>query len=126
MANLKIGYNIFEGSSQAGTDSSVPGTLIAETSQKGKHKVRVQRLSDNQYWDWVAEAWQVAATVEAEDGDFVGSFTDSGRATYAAVRRLSMRLPQDVLDGLTAAGVKIWVYKTGDTPSEYIQMAFAL
>jgi len=126
MANLKIGYDIFAGSSQAGTDSSVPGNLIAETSQKGKHKVKVQRLSDNQYWDWVAEAWQAGLTAEGEDGDFEGSYPDSGRGTYAAVRRLAMKLPQDILDGLTAAGVKIWVYKTGDAPSEYIQMAFAL
>jgi len=122
MAILKIGWDLFAGSTQAGTDSGIPAVLTCETAQKGKHYVQVQRLSDNQYWDWVAAGWQAGAPTDAENGVFFGSV--SQRNIHPSIRRLSMRLPKELLDGVTAAGLKIWVYPDGGSATTYIQMNY--
>lgn len=119
---LKIGWDLFAGSSQAGTDSSVAGLLVAEVPQAGKYYIKVQRLSDDEYWDFTAGAWQAGDTVDAENWEFPGSLGYSG--TGPAIRRLSARLPEEMWAGVTSAGCKIWVYEDGGSATSYIEMNF--
>lgn len=111
MASLRIGYNVFSGSSQAGTDAGIPGTVQAETSQKGKHAIGVQRLSDNRYYNATTKVFDVARPAEADEIEFRGS--DSDRGIQPAIRRLEGRLPFECNDGITAAGFTVFVYPTG-------------
>ncbi len=122
MATLKVGYNVFAGTSQAGTDAGVPGEIQAETAVSGLHKVRVIRLSDDYYWNNTSEAFQAGATAEADELDFRGS--ESERGFTSAIRRLRMRLPQDLLDDVTSAGLKVFVYETGGSPTTYVEMNY--
>jgi hypothetical protein len=124
MSTLKVGYDVFAGASQAGTDSGVPGLLTAETAKKGKHKVRIQRLSDNWYWNNTSGAFQAGATAEADELDFEGSYSASGRGIHPAIRRLKMRIPKEVVTGATAAGLKMYVYATGDSPTTYVEFNY--
>jgi hypothetical protein len=122
MATLKVGYNVFAGTSQAGTDAGIPGEIQAETAVAGKYKVRVQRLSDNNYWNNTSGAFQAGATAEADELDFRGS--DSDRGITSAIRRLRMRLPQELLDDVTSAGLIVYVYETGGSPTTYVQVNY--
>jgi len=117
MATLQVGYNIFKAPTQAGTDDGTPGVLQAETAVTGKHKVRVQRTSDSNYWNNSTPGWQAGAPAEADELDFVGSYSPSGRGIENSVRRLEMRLPQAVLDGITSDAAILTVYGTGLTPA---------
>lgn len=119
---LKLGWDLFAGASQAGTDSGVKGCLVAEVPVAGKYYVQVQRLSDDEYWDFVAEVWQAGAPTDSENSAFVGSVGYSG--TGPAVRRLSMRLPAEMWAGVTSAGLKIWAYEDGGSATSYISMNF--
>jgi hypothetical protein len=122
MATLKVGYNVFAGTSQAGTDASVPGEIQAETAVSGKYKVRVIRLSDDWYWNNTSGAFQAGATAEADELDFLGS--DSDRGTTCSIRRLRMRLPKELLDGVTSAGLTVYVYETGGSPTTYVEVNY--
>lgn len=119
---LKIGWDLFAGSSQAGTDSSVAGLLVAEVPLAGKYYIQVQRKSDDYYWDFVAEVWQAGAPTDAENWVFPGSVGYSG--TGPAIRRLSARLPEEMWVAAASTGVKIWVYEDGGSPTSYIEMNF--
>jgi hypothetical protein len=116
MATLRIGYDLFAGSSQAGTDSSVPGDILLETAKALKYKLQVQRASDSYYWNATTGAFQSGAPAEADELDFFGSYSPSG-ATPQAVRRLRMKIPDAVATGITSAGFTVTAYATGDTPS---------
>lgn len=115
MAVLRIGYNLFAGSTQAGVDSSVPGDFQVETAKALGYKMKVQRLSDNYYWNNSTPGWQAGAVAEADELDFVGSSTESGN--MSAVRRLLMKLPKAVHDGIDADGCIVIAYALGDTPA---------
>lgn len=109
---LKVGFDIFAGASQAGVDSGVPGNLQAETVVQGKHGIRVQRNSDNNYWNNTSGAFQAGATAEADELYFRGS--DSDRGIHPAHRRLMEKLPKELLDDATADGLTILVYPEGE------------
>lgn len=112
---LKVGFDICSGTSQAGTDAGIPGTLQAETVKKGLHKVTVQRLSDNEYWNATTGAFAAPNPAEADELDFRGS--ESDRGIHPAIRRLQMRLPKELLDGVDDDGLVIIVYAAGDDPA---------
>lgn len=111
MANLRVGYDIFSGSSQAGTDASISGLVQAETATKGLHRMLITRTSDGQFYNATTKAFQAGATAEADDLAFEGS--DSDRGIHPAIRRLKARLPKEALAGITAAGATITVYPEG-------------
>ena len=115
MATLRIGYNLFSGSSQAGTDDGTPGVIQLETAKALGYKLKVQRLSDSFWWNATTPAWQAGAVAEADDLDFTGSINDSG--SVGATRRLQMRIPNLVAAGITALGAKYTAYALGDTPA---------
>lgn len=110
---LRIGYDLFAGSSQAGTDSSVPGNIQIETNQAKKYKLRVQRLSDSNYWNNTTPGWQAGAPAEADELDFRGS----DGVVLSSIRRCAMKLSGTILDGIDADGVVVTAYATGDTPA---------
>lgn len=111
MASMRLGYNVFSGSSQAGTDAGIPGTVQAETSQKGKHVIGVQRLSDNRYYNATTQAFDVARPAEVDELEIPGS--DSDRGIQPAIRRLETRLPFECNDAIDADGFVVFVYPTG-------------
>ena len=78
----------------------------------GKHGIRVQRNSDNQYWNATTGAFQAGATAEADELYFRGSVSDRGIQPSKA--RLMEKLPKELLDGATAAGLTILVYPEGE------------
>jgi len=109
---LKVGFDIFAGTSQAGTDAGIPGNLQAETVVAGKHGIRVQRNSDNQYWNNSSGAFQAGATAEALELYFRGSV--SARGIQPAKMRLVEKLPKELLAAATAAGLTSLVYPEGE------------
>lgn len=113
---LRIGYNLFAGSSQAGTDSNVPGDIQVETAKALKYKLRVVRASDSWYWNATTGAFQAGAPAEADELDFVGSYSLNGQSV-PAIRRIAMKLPAAVIAGITSAGFTVTAYATGDTPA---------
>lgn len=114
MTDLRIGYDLFAGSTQAGTDSSVMGNIQIETAKALKYKLQVQRLSDDNYWNNVSSpGWQAGVPSEADDLDFVGS----DELNPQAIRRCMMKLPKEVLDGIDLDGYILTAYATGDTPA---------
>lgn len=122
MSTLRIGYDIFAGSRQAGTDSNVPGNIQLETAKSEKYKLQIQRLSDDKYWNATTGAWVASAPAEADELDFRGSYSNNG-ATQSAVRMLLMRLPTAIASSVTSAGFKVTAYASGDTPaSEGVDM----
>ena len=110
---LRIGYDLFAGSTQAGTDSSLMGNIQIETAQALKHKIKVQRLSDNYYWNNTTPGWQAGAVAEADELDFMGS--DVVRPQ--AISRYMMKLSATILAGIDADGCVLTAYASGDTPS---------
>lgn len=122
MASLRIGYDVFAGSSQAGTDAGNPGNIQLETAKDLSYKLKVQRLSDNYYWNNTTPGWQSGAVAEADELDFFGSEISNG----GAIRRLKMKLPKEVLAGITSAGCVLTAYAAGDTPAtEGVAMTLA-
>lgn len=110
---LKIGYDLFAGASQAGTNSGVPGVLQLETAKALAYRIRLVRASDSYYWNETTGAFQAGATAEADELLIPGS--DGLRP--GAIRRLAMRLPKEAIDDITAAGFTVTAYAAGDTPS---------
>jgi len=109
---LKVGFDIFAGTSQAGIDAGIPGNLQAETVAAGKHGIRVQRKSDSYYWNNTSGAFQSGATAEADELYFKGSV--SHRNIQPSKARLMEKLPKELLDDSTADGLTILVYPEGE------------
>lgn len=115
MGNLKIGFNVFAGAAQTGTYEGSKGAVQVETAAPGVHRLQVQRLSDSYYWNDVSGAFQSGVPTEAQDIQIPGSEdTFGGNPTY---RRLTAKLKDELVAGLTAAGVKFTAYAAGDTPA---------
>lgn len=115
MSSLRIGYDLFAGASQAGIDDGTPGNIQVETAKALKYKVKVQRLSDDKYWDTSTPGWEASEPAEADELDFVGSWNSTG--TLSATRRIAMKLPATLLAGVDSDGCVVTVYATGDTPA---------
>ena len=122
---MKVGYNLFKGASAAGINDGTTGDLQVETSVAGEHKVRVQRLSDNYYWNATTGAFQSGAPAEANELSIPGSDTIAARP---AVRRLAMKLPKATVDDIDSDGCVVTVYQAGELPSTgtAITLAFEL
>lgn len=115
MGNLKVGYNIFAGAAQTGSASTSKGIVQVETAAPGVHRLRIQRLSDDYYWNNTSKAFQAAAPAEALEVQIPGSEdTFGGNPTF---RRLSAKLSTEQVAGITAAGVKFTAYAAGDNPA---------
>lgn len=113
MASLRVGYDLFAGSSQAGVDASIPGNVQVETNEAKAYVCQIQRLSDNQFYNHVTPGWQAGIPTEAQDLAIPGS--SSVRGIMPAIRRLEFKIPTTVLAGITSAGCVINVYPTGGT-----------
>lgn len=111
MASLRVGYNVFSGSSQAGTDSSVAGTIQAETATQGLHRIAIQRASDSEFYNATTQAYQAGAVAEADDLPFAGSTSDRG--IHPTIRRLEERLPKEAAQGIDADGATFSIYPDG-------------
>lgn len=110
---LKLGLEIFSGTAQASPqDAPIPGVVQCETVAQGLHKLEVERNSDGFYWNATTGAFQVGQPAEADTLDFRGS--ESDRGIHPARRRLSMRLPKELLAGATTAGLTLRVFASGD------------
>lgn len=120
MADLRIGYDVFSGSSQAGTDSSVSGLVQVETNKKGLYRMGLERLSDNNFYNATTKAFVGSRPAEADELAFEGS--DSDRGIQPVIRRLLGRLPKEALAGITAAGVKVRVYAPGDQLTDFVEI----
>jgi hypothetical protein len=120
MANLRVGYDAFAGSSQAGTDSKLAGILQAETAEAGLHRVSIERLSDNEFYNASTKAFVASRPAEALELAFEGS--DSDRGIHPAIRRLMLRLPKEAVTELTAAGCICRVYAVGNQSSGYAEI----
>lgn len=115
---LKVGYDLFAGASQAGTNSGVPGTIQVETAKALKYFCRIQRLSDNQYYNATTKAFQAGAPAQALEIEIPGS----AELNPDAIRRLKFRIPKEAKDGITSAGATYTVYADGDTPAGGVGM----
>lgn len=108
---LKVGYDVFKGAAQAGTNDGTPGVVQAEVDTNVAYYMRVQRLSDNFYWNNTTKAFQAGATPQADEIMMQGSDQTSG--STSAHRRLSDRIPYEALVGINASGCIITVYPDG-------------
>jgi hypothetical protein len=113
MATLRIGYDLFAGSSQAGTDGGVGGNVQIETAKALAYRLTIQRLSDNHFWDDTAQAFGAGDPAEADEYLVPGSAAPNP----SAIRRLLCKIPEAACLGITSAGFKIIAYAAGDTPS---------
>jgi len=107
---LKIGYDVFKGASQAGTNDGTPGVVQAEVDGTTAYYMRVQRLSDSYYWNNTAKAFQAAVPGQSDEILIQGSDGVSGTSGN---RRLSDRIPYEALVGIDSNGCKITVYPDG-------------
>ena len=120
MATTLVGYNIFKGASQAGTDDGTAGTIQIETSASGKYKVRLVRSADSYYWDTTsgtAGAFVAGAPAPAAELDVPGSYNPSGPDDSATIRRLEFRLPALVIAGVVSGTLTITAYPASSTPA---------
>jgi hypothetical protein len=111
MASLKVGYDAFAGSSQAGTDSGVPGVIQVETAKAEKYFCRIQELDSNEYYNAATLAFQIADPGKAHHLVVTGS----DAATIAAIRRLVLRIPAEAQAGIGAAGATFTIYADSDS-----------
>lgn len=115
---LKVGYDLFAGASQAGTNSGVPGVIQVETAKALSYHCRIQRLSDNQYYNASTKAFQAGAPAQSLEITIPGS----DEVSPSAIRRLMLRIPKEAQDGITTAGAVYTVYADGDTPAGGVAM----
>jgi hypothetical protein len=115
MSVLKVGYNVFAGASQAGTNSGTPGVVQAEVNQSKAYFMKIQELNANEYWNNTTKAFQVADPAQADEIEIQGSCPYSGSPN--TIRRLSDRIPYEALAGIVADGCKVTVYADGETPA---------
>lgn len=122
---LKVGYDVFKGASQAGTNDHTAGVVQAEVDTNSTYHMRIQRLSDNYYWNNTSGAFQAGATAQADEIQIQGSDQSSG--SISAHRRLSDRLPVESLVGIDSDGCILTVYPDGALGSGVaITLAFEL
>lgn len=124
---LKVGYNLFSGASQAGTNDGTTGVIQAEVDSNVAYYMKIQRLSDSYYWNETSGAFQSGNPAEADEHQMRGSEATYGGSSY--LRRLSDRLPKEAIDGIDSDGVTITVYPSGGTPATdgvAITLAFEL
>jgi hypothetical protein len=112
MSVLKVGYNVFAGASQAGTNSGTPGVVQAEVNQSKAYYMRIQELKDDEYWNNTTKAYVAGAPAQADEIQIQGSCPYSGSPN--TIRRLSDRIPYEALAGIAVEGCKITVYADGD------------
>jgi len=110
---LKIGYNLFAAASQMGVNTGMTGNIQIVTAKALKYKLRVQRTSDSYYWNNTTGAFVSGATAESVEITVPGSVENRP----AAIRYLMLKLPNECVDLLTAAGCTLLTYASGDTPS---------
>lgn len=110
---LEIGYDLFSAASPMGTDTGMSGNFQINTAKALPYKLQVKRVSDSYYWNATTEAWVASAAAEAHEITVPGS----NSVNPSAVRQLLVKLPNELIDGLTAAGVTVTAYASGDTPS---------
>lgn len=108
---LKVGYNVFAGAAQAGTNDGTPGVVQAEVDSNVSYHMRIQRLSDDYYWNNSTGAFQASATAQAVEIMIQGSDQSSG--SISAHRRLSDRIPYEALVGIDSDGCTVTVYPDG-------------
>lgn len=113
MATLRIGYDLFAGSSQAGTDGGVGGNFQVETAKAGAYYAKVTRTADTYYWNNTTGAFTSTAVAEGDEILIPGS----NALQSSAVRRLMFKLPEACAALIAATGFKVTAYATGDTPS---------
>jgi hypothetical protein len=108
---LKVGYDVFKGAAQAGTNDGTPGVVQAEVDTNVAYYMRVQRLSDSFYWNNTVKAFQAGVPAQADEIMMQGSDQDSG--SVAACRRLSDRIPYEAVIGIDGNGCTVTVYPSG-------------
>jgi hypothetical protein len=113
MSVLKVGYNVFAGASQAGTNSGTPGVVQAEVNQSKAYFMRIAIAGPN-YWNNTTKAFVGAPPAQEHEIQIQGSCPYSGSPN--TIRRLSDRIPYEALAGIGADGCTITVYADGDTP----------
>jgi hypothetical protein len=113
MSILRIGYDLFAGTSQAGTDGGVGGNVQVETAKALPYYLTIQRLSDNYFWNNTSQAFQAGDPAEVDEYMIPGS----DGLQIGAIRRLLCKIPEAAAAGITAAGFKAIAYASGDTPS---------
>jgi hypothetical protein len=107
---LKVGYDVFKGAAQAGTNDGTPGVVQAEVDTNAAYYMRIQRLSDNFYWNNTTLAFQAAVPSQSNEILIQGS---DGVVGTSGNRRLSDRIPYEALSGMNSSGCKITVYPDG-------------
>lgn len=113
MASLRMGYDLFAGSSQAGTDGGVGGDILIETNEAKTYKLRIIKNSNDYYWNNTSGAYEASAPAEADEYTVPGS----DGLNPSAIRRLRCKLPAVARSSATSAGVTVVVYPSGGTPS---------
>ena len=108
---LKVGYDVFKGAAQAGTNDGTPGVVQVETDSNLAHYMRIQRLSDSFYWNATTKAFQAGVPAESDELLIQGSDVTSGSST--SKRRLSDRIPYEALVGIDGDGCVLTVYPSG-------------
>lgn len=112
MSVLRVGYDLFAGSSQAGTDGGVGGNFQVETAKALPHYVKIKRTADSYYWNNTSQAYQTSTVAQADEYLIPGS---DGHPQ--AIRRLLFKLPEAACTSIASTGVTLTVYAQGDTPS---------
>lgn len=115
MSVLKVGYDVFAGASQAGTNDGTPGVVQAEVTESKAYYMQITRLSDDNYWNNTTKAFQAGEPAQADEIVMQGSQPCYG--SFNAHRRLMDRIPYEALIASTAAGNTVKVYPDGDKAS---------
>ena len=114
MSELRIGYALFKGGSQAGVEDATieftPGNVEIETNEAKAYRLQIQRLSDSQYWNYTSGAWQVGDPT-TNDTPVPGSDGLNPNAN----RRLIYKPDLDMLAAAGADGILFTVYPVGGT-----------
>jgi hypothetical protein len=127
MASLKVGYDMFAGAQQGGSVSGQSGVVQVETAKSTAYYLKVQRLSDNYYWNDTTKVFQAGAVAQADEIEIPGSV--SHQANTATVRRLQAKLPDEATAEIDGSGCVITAYADGDTPGSdgvSITLAYSL
>ncbi len=115
MSVLKVGYNVFAGASQAGTNSGTPGVVQAEVNQSKAYFMKITELPGGTYWNNTTKAFQGGAPAQADEIQIQGSCPYSGSPN--TIRRLSDRIPYEALAGIGVGGCTLTIYADGDDPA---------
>jgi hypothetical protein len=107
----RAGFDIFDGSSQSGTNSNVPAVIQVETALPTPYYCQIQRISDNFYYNANTRAYQFLPPGISGDLLIPGSV----EASPNSIRRLQMRVPDDARDGMNFEGAVYTVYAPVDT-----------